>query len=118
MTGNNTGWSYVNYLKRREFIFSYQDRHPEIKAIADALRTKKGRKGLKQLSAELGCIRPSEVDRFLKGAALEPNQIEAVKNWLVRDGKTPTCHRCGAEIVALMATCVNPYCRDEKYESE
>lgn len=113
MTGNNTGWSYLNYLKRREFVFSYQDRHPEIKAIADALRAKRGRKGLKQLSAELGCIRPSEVDRFLKGATLKPHQVEAVKNWLVRDEKTLTCNHCGAEIVALMATCVNPYCQKE-----
>lgn len=113
MTGNNTGESYINYLKRQEFIFSYQDRHPEIKAIADALRAKRGRKGLKQLSAELGCIRPSEVDRFLKGATLKPHQVEAVKNWLVRDEKTLTCNHCGAEIVALMATCVNPYCQKE-----
>lgn len=53
MTGNNTGESYINYLKRQEFIFSYQDRHPEIKVIADAFRQKRGRKGLKQLSALL-----------------------------------------------------------------
>ncbi len=76
----------MNYLKRREFVFSYQDRHPSIKIIADALRAKRGRKGLKELSAELGCLRPSEVDRFLKGAEIEPHQIEAVKNWLFRNG--------------------------------
>jgi hypothetical protein len=113
MTGNNTGESYINYLKRQEFIFSYQDRHPEIKVIADAFRQKRGRKGLKQLSAELGCVRPFEVDRFLKGASVKPHQIEAVKNWLVRDEEISTCLYCGAKIVALMATCVNPYCQKE-----
>ena len=113
MTGNNTGESYINYLKRQELIFSYQNQHPEIKAIADALRQKKGRKGLKQLSAEIGCVRPFEVDRFLKGAKLESHQIKAVQNWLTRDEEIPTCPHCGAEIVALMATCVNPYCQKE-----
>lgn len=105
--------SQIDYLKKREWEFSYQDRHPEIKAIADELRRKKGRKGLKQLSAELGCIRPFEVDRFFKGAELKAHQIEAIKNWLASDQEKPTCKYCGATIIPLMSNCLNPLCLKE-----
>lgn len=102
--------SQIDYLKKREWEFAYQDRHPEIKAIADAMRRKIGRKGLKQLSAEFGCIRSFEVDKFLKGAKLEPHQIEAIKTWLNADEVHPTCQYCGATIIPLMVNCLNPLC--------
>lgn len=105
--------SYVAYLEKRKREFSYQERHPEIKAIADAFRKKRGRKGLKQLSAELGCVRPFEVDRFFKGAKLAEHQIEAIKKWLIKDESEATCPHCGATIVTLMTTCINPYCQKE-----
>ena len=85
MSGNNTGKSFLDYQKRQEFKYSYQESHPEVKILADSVRQKRGNKGLKQLSIEFGCFSPSEVDRFLKGTKLEPHQLNAIKHWLAED---------------------------------
>ncbi|MGL5807321.1 MAG: hypothetical protein ACRC11_18100 [Xenococcaceae cyanobacterium] len=99
--------NYSFFLEKRELKYSYQDRHPEIKAIAEALRKKKGRKGLRVLAAEIGGVSFFEVDEFLKGAKLEPHQIEAVKRWLLNfSPEKPTCPFCNATVIPQMVDCL------------